>query len=405
MGLLKSKRNNFTEEFFEKKIFSPLFSKAVNQTNQKEDLNPNKITDDSYYQHVHLTEFVPSFLTLSLNSEKPILSVFKFNNFKGFMCELSGMATPKEYMVKQLGKSGEKLVMKRLKRLETCFDIRYKMYHGAIDKDECLQLMDEFRSMIEKRFAQRGEKHSSLKNWDFYKNSAYEMILNKKASLFIIYSHEKPIAISLDYLYQNIFESAISSYEIDYAKFGLGNTIIVKKLEWCFDNGYAIFNMRWGDYPYKRFWCNGIFDYKNYVVYNKKSIPNTIRAFLITKLNQLIVYMILNKERFAWIKKIKGFLTNRKTTVVVQDTENDNDHQDYEEIPNYVYVKGNGGTVIDLQDQEYATLRKYVYDFQYVTSKPSNTLVVHKIKEKDDFVFIIETNEKTKQLALRPLAS
>src|SRR5690606_41905928 len=60
---------------------------------------------------------------------------------------------------------------------------------------------------------------------------------SKRASFFVIYDGDHPIEISLNYHLNDVLFSSISSFDIDYAKFGLGHIEIHKQLEWCLEHG------------------------------------------------------------------------------------------------------------------------------------------------------------------------
>jgi len=393
MNLLKSSYFNFTQDFFEKRIYPPQYKSICNTLNNEKFINPNFDVNKADKKAINLIEFIPSFVKLELETEHLPLASFKYKYFKGFMCHLGSSNNLKDYMVKQLGKSGNKITNRRLKRLESCFNIRYKTFLEDIDEEECQSLISDLRTLIEKRFNQRGDKHSSLANWDFYKKSTYQMIKEGKACLFVIYSNDDPIGISLDYIYQNIFESAISSYNIDYSKYGLGNTIILKKLKWCFENGYAVFNMRYGDYPYKRYWCNNTFDYESHVVYNRKSLIQTIKAFLIKKKNQLLAYVIKNKDKLVLIKKIQSRLAKNNHTE--DSLSNNSNSLIYIEIKENDVIKNTSSLLLDIDDEKNEFLRKYVYDFQYVNSARYDSVKVYCWNNKDSIIYGIKSNGKS----------
>lgn len=396
MGFLKFIELNFTEDFFEKKLLLNFFSGVNNKATNDEYLNPNKELEEGYQNKIYLIHFIPPFLELRIN-QRTSFSFFTLNHFKGMLCDLSNFNTADDYLKAQMGGKGRRNVTSRLKRLETCFDITYKMYYGAIDKDEYSALMDKFHAMIIKRFSQRGVKHGNLDDWNFYKDSAFNMILNKKASLFIVSNNNIPIAISLGYMYQNVFESAISSYEIDYAKFGLGNVVVLKKMEWCFDNGYSIFNMRWGDYKYKRDWCNTRYDYKTYVVYNKKSLIQTLKAYTITKKNVLSAYLIKNKNHFGLLAKIRWYLVYGNTPrIKVSDDVN---KPKYEVVNTYDNLDTKKRVQIEISDAEYTFLRKPIFDFQYSNSEKSDRVKVFRINHEIDSTYLVQ-GEKSSQVLI-----
>ena len=171
MNLLKSSYFNFTQDFFEKRIYPPQYKSICNTLNNEKFINPNFDINKADKKAINLIEFIPSFVKLELETEHLPLASFKYKYFKGFMCHLGSSNNLKDYMVKQLGKSGNKITNRRLKRLESCFNIRYKTFLEDIDEEECQSLISDLRTLIEKRFNQRGDKHSILVNWDFYKKS------------------------------------------------------------------------------------------------------------------------------------------------------------------------------------------------------------------------------------------
>ena len=53
----------------------------------------------------------------------------------------------------------------------------------------------------------------------FYRDVALPMILEKKASLFVVYEDSNPIALRLNYFSENTLFHAITTFDIDYSKF------------------------------------------------------------------------------------------------------------------------------------------------------------------------------------------
>jgi len=389
MNFIKYKKLNFTQDFFEKQILSPYYGTIRNTYSDSIFFNPNtneKLIDD--HNDISVIEFIPPFIDLDLETKQLPLSSFKYKYFKGFMCELNNTDNLQDYMNVQLGKKGVKKILSRLKRLETCFDITYKTFIGDIDESECLSLMQNLGFMIEKRFKQRGDTNNFLNNWDFYRTSAYKMINDNKACLFVIYNNNKPIVISLNYLYQNIFESAISSYEIDYAKYGLGNIIVMKKLEWCFNNNYSVFNMRFGDYPYKRMWCNTVFDYESHVIYNRKSLLQTLKAIFIKNKYQLKFFLIKNKDSIL-VKKLKSFNEIRNKNSSAHDKLKT---FTYQEVKDKKGLKELEHSEISIDENEF--LRKYIYDFLYVNSTKYNSVKIYKLGIRESNTYCVKSDEK-----------
>ena len=134
------------------------------------------------------------------------------------------------YLKKQL-KSNYRNLKKRHQRLENCFNISYSVFHGKISEEEYLFLMESLKKMLVHRFDQRNDKNEKLEEWNEILSNTYNQILEKNASLFVIYDDDLPIDISLNYHFNKIMFGAISSYELAYSKFGMGSIEKIKLLE------------------------------------------------------------------------------------------------------------------------------------------------------------------------------
>lgn len=148
MGLLNTVNHNFTQNFFEKGVFNPLIGEIYNKNLNQNLENPNQNLDNINLNDVHLIEFVPPFFKLKFNASKGHLFSFKYTYFKGFMCDLSTINTLDDYMFTQLGKKKRKVVLNRLRRLETCFKIEYKTFYGDITPKESDDLMEDRKSVV-----------------------------------------------------------------------------------------------------------------------------------------------------------------------------------------------------------------------------------------------------------------
>ena len=223
---------NFFFEFFERNTLFPFYESVNNITNGNITCNQNTKEIGTYKNRINVVNFIPPYLDLKINKQKTPFRAFQVKPRLGFIIDLNQFANVDDYFKVQLGSRKKKTVLAGLKRLESCFDISYKIYFGEIDILEYEFLFSEFERMITKRFEQRKQEHAGYKRWTLYKKSVYDLILKKRASLFVIYNKKKAIVIDLNYHFDNILDSAMSSYDIDYAKFGLGNIALVKQLEW-----------------------------------------------------------------------------------------------------------------------------------------------------------------------------
>ncbi|WP_170126275.1 GNAT family N-acetyltransferase [Arenibacter echinorum] len=384
---------NFFFEFFEKNSILPFYEEVNNRTNGQISVNKSIEKIVGSKSGVFVVNFIPPYLDAKINIQNTSYRAFQVKPRTGFIMDLSPFPNADEYLKSHLGSKNRRNILSRLKRLESCFDITYKCYFGEIDESEYEFLFQEFELMIGSRFEQRGDEHVGFQRWDDYKESVYDLIRNKRASLFVIYDQKKPIVINLNYHYQNILDIAIPSYDIDYSKFGLGQIVLVKQLEWCFQNDIKMVDMRWGDLPYKRLWCNKIEEYKCDVVYNKNNPTNLILAFTIAKYLNIKKSMGKSKLQQLRLKFLRKNRTKNETVDKV-DVVAAIRIEDMAELPSNDQIRA-----LDLSKNEYQFLRNPVYNYQYTHSAHSSDIDVYSL-DNEEMSYIIAGKRKLQKLIL-----
>jgi len=71
-------------------------------------------------------------------------------------------------------------ILRFVNRFEDCFNANYKLFFGAISKDEYTFLMNTLHTMLTTRFDQRNDSNKVLKNWDTYIETTFGLIKEKK---------------------------------------------------------------------------------------------------------------------------------------------------------------------------------------------------------------------------------
>lgn len=373
MDFLKVK-NNFNFDFYTSRRIYGFYHNIYNRTSERDYINRPEEKLENKKKDIIVVNNIPAYLDARLknnNSHK----VYKVNYLDGFLVNLEKFKGLEDYMKIQFGAKSRSRLRGFVKRLEICFNIQYKMYYGEISKKEFHFLMDTLKKMISRRFLQRGQTHESLKDWNYYLNSTYDMILEKKASLFVIYDCNKPIDICLNYHHQNILLGKIKSYDIDYSKFRLGSIDIIKLLEWCFNNHYTILDFSYGDLNYKRTWCNSMYVYEHQIIYNYKKVVKQIFAYCI--------FQILKLKAFSKKKKVDILYHNIRSKIKSM-TAKKQVHLNYSfKIENYSCNVLNKANIypIDINKNEFAFLRKSIYDFQYLNFESTENLTVYKTRD------------------------
>ncbi|WP_271784561.1 GNAT family N-acetyltransferase [Aquimarina algiphila] len=373
---MKKEHIDYFFELFEKNSIPKIFSKIESFGSDESLVNSNydkNIVENS--DRIYSVFFIPDYLKPVFNHQ--VFNAKKINQFfKGYAIFLDGFISADAY-IKHRFRSNAKGIRRRIKRLESCFQISYKTYFGSIEKEEYDVLMDCLHEMLVKRFEQRNDVSQSLLRWDHYVKMYYSLINEKKASLFVVMNGDTPIVVSLNHHFNERLFSSISSYDIDYGKFSLGSVEIYKKLDWCIANNHKSYEMGMGDLSYKREWCNHIYNFEHQIIYPKKSISAYLGA--------MIEYTKASFKEFVFkvaYVRYKKFKAKRKkgvshelsyTASVIEEIQNDLPYN----------------TVIDYNAQEFLFLRKLVFDFLYTSiENVSNVKVLEISKEQKTFLII-----------------
>lgn len=220
---------------------------------------------------------VPDYLALNSHLKNKILKVVPQYNW-GYSIDLRGFSSIDDYLESQFRSKPRSIVRRYVRRLESCFPIRYALYHGEVDQETYHGIFTALHTMIRARFGHKKETHKELWRWNELQDRTYHQILKRQASLFVIYDGEKPIEISLNYHVGPVLFSSISSHDMDYAKFGLGHVEIYKQLEWCLNNGYSLFEMGVGGMDYKRKWSNHIYRFAHWIIFPENKLSANVWA-------------------------------------------------------------------------------------------------------------------------------
>ncbi len=335
---------------------------------------------------VYSVKFVPDYLTFPLTNNTLFHSKI-IPQVKGYSANLDGYSKVESYVKNQF-RSNSKTIHRYVKRLESCFNIEYKMYYGEIEKKTYNFIMDSLADMLQKRFRQLNAKNESDSKWEHIRKIAYHLILKNRASLFVIYDGEKPIEISLNFHYHGILFSAISSYDIDYSKFGLGHVEIFKQIAWCIENDHLVFEMGRGDLDYKRRWSNQIYNFEHHIHYRKDSVFGVGWSLKEAYLGRLKLYL-KSKNIHILYYKLKGKLSGKSNTNFESI-----DYQ-VEELPTPPSTKN--CIKIDPNTEEFAFLNKYIYDFLYSTITHISQVEIYRLDKEN--AYIIQGNETSVKIS------
>lgn len=364
-------KHNFYLDLYEKNLVSNIYDTVWIANDHERILKSRASKKNDKKIGINVLEFFPSYLKGTLNQELHCSKIFQK---LGFAVNLNGVKNAEDYLVHQFKGTQKKAILRSLKRLESSFNITYKTFYGYISLEEYQLLMKALHQMLIKRFEQRNDRNKTLENWDHYLNTFRDAINCKQGSLFAIYSGNKPIEISINFHFDQLLYSSISSFDLDYSKFSLGNIEIYKQLEWCIDNNILIFDMGYGNFDYKRRWSNLIYDFESHII----SAPNN-------KLS--IAYGMYLKYKV----RLVNYLISKRLTIYYRNTIlwlNKLNRIRKPELLCHKVVDGVTDVNLLLMDQicfteqndKYTFLRRPIYDFLYTKTENIKDIAVFQFK-------------------------
>lgn len=379
------KKEDFYNSYFQKDKTFEYYSKIGYAHNNKIFYNKAATTNKQKAYAISLfpNYFHSEVLKSSYNIKKTLQK-----NLDGFAVLTNGYSNINEYLQNHLKPKTRGPILRRIKRLESCFNIEYKLCYGNISKELYDTALSKLKEMLLSRFAQKKDSTEVLDKWEHYEKTTFEAIKNKTASLFIVYANNEIIGISINYHIKDIFIGHIFCYDIHFSKFSLGNTMVYKLLEWCFENKYSMLDMGNGDLEYKKIWCNLKYNYAYHFIYKKKSILGFILAHL-----EILKIKIKNSLKHY---KIDKAYTSIKKTLKGPTIPSTNPFFNYTIEPiNPERINQLEAKKIDYNKSPHLNIKKPINDFLYTEQEHIDNLEVFLINENN---YILKGTKKVKQI-------
>lgn len=377
--MINIKEIDFMFEMAFNKTLPHFYQKSCNISDDTILLNAEETITPSVDNKIYTVIDVPSYIKVSKKEFNYPIGFKSIKQYNGYYIDLDGYAKVEDYLKDRFSSSSRQLLRAGKRRLDICFDISYKMYFGAIDKSLYNDLFKQFYIMLEQRANEKGIENRNLKDWDLYTKEVYNMILNKQASLFVIYDGTKAINISLNmHLGKTVF-LFITTYNIDYSKFRLGHTNWMLQLEWFIKNNIKIVDFNKGNTEYKKRWANNEYHFEYHFFYNKSNILSKLKVFQalsILKLKQILRNGNINTYYYNFLDKLKD--NNERFKKI-------NYELIQQELPN---EKGNIVMISNNEFDQYSFLRRLVYNYLYLSKLHIDEVIVYKELNKENSFYI-----------------
>jgi len=349
------------------------------------------LTKGNYYEIYNANDFinkvfviydVPSHQEIKNTSDsKKGLKLHRIKQYPGFLIDLDKYSSIDEYLLATFSKNSRMKLRKYVNRLESCFKISSKMYLGFIEKREYDFLFEQFMRLLVKRYSKKAVSYNNMqpKEWRFYKDVAYSLILENKASLFVVYDRELPIAITYNYHTDTSIIDAITVFDIDYSKFNLGYVNNLKLIEWCLENDIKRLDFSKGYFDYKKRLGNLQYNFEYHIFYDANSIVSKSYASLVKKYFELKQYM-RDKKLNEKLHKITFWLKNvdvneeREFTYEFVKIEKDHNWEQLNEI--------------DIDKTNNIALKKIVFDFQYLNKESFKDVKIFDVVDENSIYLL-----------------
>ncbi len=379
------KKEDFYNSYFQKDKTFEYYSKIGYTHNNKIFYNKTSTTNK---QKAYAISLFPNYFHSEVLKSSYNIKKTRQKNLDGFAVLTKGYSNINEYLQNHLKPKTRGPVLRRIKRLESCFNIEYKLCYGNISKELYDTALSKLKEMLLSRFAQKKDSTEILDKWEHYEKTTFEAIKNKTASLFIVYANNQIIGISINYHIKDIFIGHIFCYDINYSKFSLGNTMVYKLLEWCFENKYSMLDMGNGDLEYKQIWCNLKYNYEYHFIYKKKSILGFILARL-----EILKIKIKNTLKHYKIDKAYTFVKKKLKGTAIPSA---NPFFNYTIEPiNPGSINQQEATKIDFNKSQHLNIKKPINDFLYTEQEHIDNLEVFLINENN---YILKGTKKVKKV-------
>jgi hypothetical protein len=285
-------------------------SKASGDTVMEFPPTPDHTADEDGSGSVSIYDF-PDYLDLKIFKHNSVLNIAKAPLYHGFSIDLSLFEDFGDYLQQMLNAKKRSNFKAVLRRFEQCIEPEYIVFKGEdLTKQECDTLILRLEEMLEVRFLQKREANYELPLMKFYRAVFHSLMLENKASLYVIYDRGRAISISMNLILGDTLMLFNSSYDNHYSPFGLGHINMMKNIEWAFDRGFQTVDLGRGDYTHKRRWVNKRYTYLEMKFGHEGSLLQWFKA--ITGISLLRSrFLVIQFLKFFGLQHVYSFLRKR----------------------------------------------------------------------------------------------
>ncbi|MDO5980466.1 GNAT family N-acetyltransferase [Flavivirga spongiicola] len=362
-------------------FYKTLSSNSLNGFNYTNDDSNFKSPRNSF----QVIKDIPEYFELEYKQLPKNIKHVTVEQYPGFSISFEGINDVNDYLKTRFGNSSRYKLRRSIKKLEASFDIKYKMYYGEMSKEEYDFIFKKFFRLLELRSIEKGILDNiNIKRSDYFYKKFYPLILQKRASLFVIYNGDNPIDICLNYHNNSIVYQFIRTYDIAYSKFNTGYIDLIKQIEWCINNNIDFIDFSFGTYYWKKRWCNTSYKHNYHIFYNSKSLLSIIKSKVYVskiKIKHVLRERGLIDKYHVKKQKLKNTIKPLKKTEI--------------KISNIDFnVEVNIGDEINIYETEHHFIKKTVYDFLFNFNANEKDIKVYEVLDTSNKYLIIGNENK-----------
>jgi len=187
------------------------------------------------------------------------------------------------------------------------------VYYGEVDKIEYDALFEQLRNLMISRFDQKKEQNYELRHLEGIKNDVYPRLLEKQASIFVIYANGRPISIRLNLMKGRLAFYLMSAYDPNYELFRVGKLDMWQNIHWLMENDYEKYDLLKGYGYIKDRWSDSKFD-NNLVLFNgDDSLMGNFRFWFFYWKTKAPLALIGLGKRFGLDRVLRDWKQNKKS--------------------------------------------------------------------------------------------
>jgi|GEM_PF-2180157 len=303
MGNKPSNKIIFLRSLLAEERFPDAIEKVLDSRNDLPLYEKTSAKPSTLQNEIFVVQDVPGYVELTLGHDHKKFSTHTITTQHTHVIELDRYLDGNQYMEQHFGPKTRSALRRYKKRLEECFDIRYEVFQGNIDKKWYNEIFEQLRTLMIRRFKEKNEENYELPHLDEIKADLYPMLLQNRATLFVIYANGEPISIRINMMKDKLAFYILSAFDPDYDIFRLGKLDMWQNISWFINQGYTSYDLLKGYAYIKEKWSDRTYANNLVFVNGSSRLWNRLK-FCGTLTSLRLKHTMVKKLKYIGLDKI-----------------------------------------------------------------------------------------------------